>query len=82
MLRDEPFSELVAFLEKVIMVSGIDYKQYSEYEKIQIKKCVELAQICKMVLETPLLSKTNDITPESVKILREGNQVLKKLSAG
>lgn len=82
MALDEPFSKLVAFLEKVIMVSGIDYKQYSEYEKIQIHKCVELAQICKIILETPLLSKTNDITPESVKILREGNQVLKKLSAG
>lgn len=71
-----PFVELVAKMQSIVQNSGTDWSKYSSDEKHQIYKCVQLAQVIKMVLDTALLSESGELLPESKLALQKGKDFL------
>ena len=73
---NQPFTELVADMRSIIRNSGTDWKTYTSGDKRQIYKCVQLAQVIKMVLDTSLLNESGELLPESKVALEKGNEFL------
>ena len=73
---NQPFTELVADMRSIIRNSGTDWQTYTSGDKRQIYKCVQLAQVIKMVLDTSLLSESGELLPESKAALEKGNEFL------
>ena len=71
-----PFKKLVADMQSIIKNSGTDWQSYTIEDKRQIYKCVQLAQVIKMVLDTSLLSESGELLPESKTALEKGKAFL------
>jgi hypothetical protein len=56
-------------LESTIMASGADYSRYDISQKRQVNLAVQFAQVLKLVLETPLLTKEGAIDEQCFKAL-------------
>ena len=63
-------------MRSIIRNSGTDWQTYTSGDKRQIYKCVQLAQVIKMVLDTSLLSESGELLPESKAALEKGNEFL------
>jgi len=73
---DKPFATLIADMRSIVSNSGTDWSNYTDADKKQIYKCVQIAQIVKMVLDTSLLNEDGSLREESQKSLTEGTQFL------
>ena len=78
---DEIFSELNADMRSIVRNSGTDWNGYREADKRQIYKCVQMAQVVKMILDTSLLTEDGQLQEESQKSLEAGTKFLEELSA-
>ena len=56
-------------LESTIIAAGIDYSAYDVDQKRQVYLAVQFAQILKLVLETPILTKEGGIDNQCWKAL-------------
>lgn len=63
-------------LEQVIRTRGTDYRQYSEEEKHVVYLAVQFAQVMKILVETPILTKSGGLDPSHIKALTAGREVL------
>lgn len=68
---------ILDLLEKVIKKSGIDYSQYAQPQQRAVYLAVQFAQVLKMVIETPILTKDGALTTNYRKALGEGKKILK-----
>lgn len=59
-------------LENIIIGSGTDYAKYNELQKRQVHLTVQFAQVLKLLLETPLLTKDGALDESSNKALKQG----------
>ncbi len=62
-------------VESTIMISGKDYSLYNSSQKRQVDLAVRLAQVLKLVLETPLLTQDGGIDNNCFKVLQQGKQI-------
>lgn len=74
------FIKSISEMQSVINRSGIDWRSYTDGDKRRIYKCVQLAQVIKMILDTSLLSESGELLPESKNALQEGQKFLNALA--
>lgn len=67
-------------LEDVISTSGTDYSQYSLSERKRVHVAVQFAQVMKLLIETPLLTKQGGVDPDHAKALTVGRKLLESAS--
>ncbi len=77
---DKVFVDLNAVMRYVVNRNGTDWNDYQETDKRQIYKCVQVAQVVKMVLDTALLTEEGNLREESQKTLEAGKDFLESLS--
>ncbi|MEW6350264.1 MAG: hypothetical protein AB1646_14450 [Thermodesulfobacteriota bacterium] len=63
-------------LEQVIQIGGTDYRHYSEKQKHMVYLAVQFAQVMKILLETPILTKSGGLDPKHSKALAAGRELL------
>ncbi len=63
-------------LDRVIETSGVDYKTYNDMEKQIVHNNVQFAQVMKILLETPILTKDGALTMDYNQALIEGRNLL------
>ena len=73
---DIPLSTLNARMKSIVQSKGTDWNSYSEYDKKQIYKCVQVAQVVKMVLDTSLLGEDGKLHRNSSKAVDDGQKFL------
>lgn len=78
---DKPLSELNADMRSIIRNNGTDWNTYSETDKRQIYKCVQVAQVLKMVLDTSLLKEDGTLQQDSKLSLEKGQAFLEQLES-
>lgn len=76
---DVPLGELNADMRSIIRNKGTDWNSYSKEDKTQIYKCVQVAQIVKMVLDTSLLTEDGNLHEQSKESIAEGRKFLEGL---
>lgn len=64
-------------LENTLNLSGTDYRDFTQSQKGIVLTAVQFAQLLKMVLETPILTKDGALTTNYHKALSEGRKILK-----
>ena len=67
-------------LEDVILKSGTDYSRSSLSERKRVHVAVEFAQVMKLLIETPLLTKQGGVDPDHAKALTVGRKLLESAS--
>lgn len=67
-------------LASILSNSGKDYSSYTEAEKKSVYMAVQFAQVMKVLLETPFLTKEGALTPNYHKALSEGKNFLLALN--
>lgn len=77
---DEPFEQLNADMRMIVKNNGTDWNTYKNTDKTKIYKCVQVAQVVKMVLDTSLLTEDGKLQRQSKKALTEGNKFLESLN--
>lgn len=75
------FKNLVSHMQFVVRTYGTNWRDYSEHDKQEIYKCVQLAQMIKFVLDTTLLGETGELTSESDTNLKKGTKFLQDFNA-
>lgn len=68
-------------MQFVIRAYGTNWRDYSEHDKQEIYKCVQLAQMIKFVLDTTLLGENGELTSESDTNLKKGTKFLQDFNA-
>lgn len=63
-------------LESIIIDSGTNYAKYNQLQKRQVHLLVQFAQVLKLLLETPLLTKDGALDESSTKALKQGQSFL------
>lgn len=63
-------------LESTIIASGKDFAKYNQSQKRQVYLTVQFAQVLKLLLETPLLTKDGALDESSNKALKQGQSFL------
>lgn len=76
---DKPMNELNADIRSIIRNNGTDWNMYAENDKRQIYKCVQVAQVLKMVLDTSLLKEDGTLQQDSLKSIEKGTAFLEQL---
>ena len=76
---DKSMTELNADMRSIIRNNGTDWSTYSETDKRQIYKCVQVAQILKMVLDTSLLKEDGTLQQDSKQSVEKGQAFLEQL---
>ena len=66
---DARFLPLVYRMEDIIKEEGTDYREFKEESKKAIASCASIAVSIKSVLDTPLLTESGMLAPESGKIV-------------
>lgn len=77
---DKVFVNLNAVMSYVVNKNGTDWNDYQEADKRQVYKCVQVAQVVKMVLDTSLLTEDGNLQEESQKSLDTGMKFLESFS--
>ena len=67
---DARFLPLVYRMEDIIKEEGVDYRQFTEDSKKVIASCASIAVSIKSVLDTPILTESGMLAPESEKIVK------------
>lgn len=73
---DTIFSPLLYEMEKIQVISGVDYNKYTIEQKQTIARALSLAGTIKAILDTPILTEEGNLTSESEKIGIDINQSL------
>jgi hypothetical protein len=68
--------EVLDGLEQTIQAGGTDYRQYTEEQKHAVYLAVQFAQVMKILLETPILTKAGGLDPGHGKALTAGRGLL------
>ena len=68
---DGYFKPLIAKMDEAIAEHGTDYRLFSQEQKQTTAAAASIAKAIKMVLDTPILDKNGDVTPESDRILKQ-----------
>ena len=63
-------------LKIIIETQGTDYSTYKESSKKKIYKLLQIVQVVKMILDTPILSDDGNLTAESKITLKNAEQQL------
>ncbi len=63
-------------LESLIKSQGVDFRRYSMAEKQRVYLAVQFAQVIKLVLEAPLLTKSGALRADHAKALTKGRKLL------
>ena len=63
-------------MEKIQVISGVDYNKYTIEQKQTIARALSLAGTIKAILDTPILTEEGNLTSESEKIGIDINQSL------
>lgn len=77
---NKPFVSLIADMRSIVRNHGEDWSNYSDADRKQIYKCVQVAQVIKMILDTSLLKEDGSIHESSKKAIEDGNKFLAELS--
>lgn len=75
------FGQIIYQLEGVIFKSGTDYNQYNSDEKNIIRISVSLAKAVKTVIDTPILTKEENIDDKAITVLNENQKLLNHMGA-
>ena len=73
---DSIFLPLIAQMRQIILYRGTDYRNFSDNERKVIAQAVTLAGAIKSILDTPILDKDGNLTPESDRIIDSTNAKL------
>ncbi len=63
-------------LDNLIETAGVDYKKYNETERKIVHSNVQFAQVLKILLETPILTKDGALTTDYKQALMQGSNLL------
>ena len=72
------FHPLVWELEKLLVIAGSDYREYTDEQKKTVAMALSMAGTIKAILDTPILTEDGKLTEESEKI---GMEIQKVISA-
>ena len=75
------FGPLIDTMEAVVAAQGTSWGKFKKTEKESIAACASLAQAIKTVLDTPILSESGKLNPQSETIAKQMQQVLKYAKA-
>lgn len=75
-----PLIELNADMRSIVRNNGTDWNSYSKQDKTQIYKCIQVAQVVKMVLDTSLLTEDGKLHEQSKETLVKGKVFLKEFN--
>lgn len=78
---DKQFGPLIDMMETVVSVRGTSWGKFRKTEKEAIAACASLAQAIKTVLDTPILSESGTLNPQSESIAKQTEQLLGKAKA-
>lgn len=67
-------------LDSLILKSGTDYSNYSLSERKRVHVAVQFAQVMKILIETPLLTKQGGLDPNHAKALTVGRKLMESKS--
>ncbi len=70
------FKDYVDNMAQIINSKGSDWNEYNNNEKVQIFKCVQMAQTIKIILDTSLLSENGELDEATNRVVNEGNSYL------
>ena len=73
---DSNFFPLTQKMSQIIVSKGTDYRNFSSDEKKIIGQAITLAGAIKSILDTPILDKDGNLTPESDRIIDSTNAKL------
>lgn len=90
-MRSERLSVLLAHLNlhfrkhldataDIFVKNGNDRSNYSNEEKHYIRNCLKIAEIVKLIIDTPLIDDTGVLSEKSLEALRVGNDCLIQLN--
>lgn len=77
---NKPFISLIADMRSIVRNHGDDWSNYSDADRKQIYKCVQVAQVIKMILDTSLLKEDGSLQETSKKAVDDGNKFLSSLT--
>ncbi len=72
----ERFDVVLDDLQALIEARGTDYRRYTDAERRRVFFAVQFAQVMKVVLEAPLLTKSGALRADHGKALSEGRRLL------
>ena len=75
---NKPMIDLNADLRAIIRNQGTDWNTYNESDKRQIYKCVQMAQMIKIILDTSLLKEDGSLDPASKMSAEKGQAFLEQ----
>lgn len=78
---DEYFVVQVTALKNVVNQSGTDWRTYSDQQKKDIYRCVQLAQTIKIILDSSLLKENGTLDEATERVLDDGNKYMQLLQA-
>ena len=73
---DAMLYQAVAGMRIAIQTNGTDYRNFSDNEKHLVATAASLAKAVKTILDTPILTKDGNLTPESLSTAREVQNML------
>ncbi|QNK58180.1 hypothetical protein [Paenibacillus sp. PAMC21692] len=76
------FVHQVSVLRFIIKSRGMNWDDYSEVEKQEIYKCVQLAKTIKVILDSSLLKQEGQLEEASAYVVENGNKYLETLMQG
>jgi len=76
------FVHQVSVLQFIIKSKGVNWEEYSEIEKQEIYKCVQLAQTIKVILDSALLKQEGQLDEVTDYVVDNGNKYLETLMQG
>lgn len=77
---DTYFVRHVDDMASTIKQQGTDWMSYSQDEKQQIYRCVQLASAIKIILDTPLLKESGELDQATTKALSNGESCLRLIA--
>lgn len=75
------FRNRIEIVSNMIDKNGFNRSNYTISEKQCLKKCLHLAEMITMIIETPLIDEEGVLTEKSLKAIQQGNEYLINLNA-